>query len=321
MDVIALYNYGFSNAVASLGTSFCEEHAKLLKRYTKNVVISFNSDEAGQNAVHKAAKILLDEGINVKVAILKGGKDPDEILKKYGQDYYGNILKSSKPYYEFLLDIEKENIDFDSMEGKINYAKQATAHLTRVIDPLERELYFKKLAKELDLSEDLIKNEYKKQIMSVKRSETRKLEIKENIKRNNIKNEDKILKNLTICEGELLNVVINNINYFNRLRDFLSNDYFNYPLYNKVFQIICSLKEEQGSFDINMIMDRLSNSEKSEIAQLKLKDLKYDINDNTIMELKSRISLLKNQVNISKSDNLNDLNEQIKKLRNRTNLN
>ena len=174
MDVIALYQYGFNSAVASLGTSFCEEHARLLKRYTKKVIICYDSDEAGQKALHKAAEFLISENIAVNIAILKGGKDPDEILKKYGEEYFANILKNAVPYMEFLLSKERESIDMDGMEGKIAYARTATNHLSKIIDPLERELYIKKLSKELDINEDLIRNEYKKQLVGAKKPKRRK---------------------------------------------------------------------------------------------------------------------------------------------------
>jgi DNA primase len=84
MDVIALYQAGFKNAVASLGTSFCEDHSRLLKRYCDKVVISFDSDGAGVTAAKKAVQILKNDGLTVRILKMVGAKDPDELIKKFG---------------------------------------------------------------------------------------------------------------------------------------------------------------------------------------------------------------------------------------------
>lgn len=315
MDVIALHRFGFNSAVASLGTAFCEDHAKLIKRYTKKVIICYDSDEAGQKAIHKAAEYLLSEGVFVSVARLKGGKDPDEILKKYGEEYFSNILKSALPYMEFLLEKERENVDIDTMEGKIAYARIATNHLSKVIDPLERELYIKKLSKELDISEELIYSEYKKQTAKTVRTQEKKQEAKEVYKRKNLSSEDRINQNLDVCEGELINIIINNISWFKRLKSHIGNNFFSFELYNKTVAVMSELLSEKGGYDINMIMDRLPDKERSKIAMLKLKNLKYEVNDDSVKALIKRIQMLKNQGSVSKAESIEDLNAQLMRLR------
>lgn len=321
MDVIALHKYGFNNAVASLGTAFCEEHAKLIKRYAKKVVICYDNDTAGQNATNKAADYLISEGIFVNVAILKGGKDPDEILKKSGEEYFSNIIKNAPTYMEYLLNKEILNHDLNTMEGKISYARSATNHLTKVIDPLERELYIKRISRELDISEELIYGELKKISSFTKRNEEKKQEIKENIKRQKETSVDKINNNLDVCEGELINILINNITWFKRLRNHLGDNYFSFEIYNKIFSTLSSLMEERGGYDINMIVDRLSEKEKGKIIRFKMKELNYDVNEKNISELLKRIEYLKNQQNVANADSMEDLNAQLMKLRNKESMN
>ncbi|MBE7014190.1 MAG: DNA primase [Ruminococcaceae bacterium] len=321
MDVIALHKYGFNNAVASLGTAFCEEHAKLIKRYAKKVVICYDNDTAGQNATNKAADYLISEGIFVNVAILKGGKDPDEILKKSGEEYFSNIIKNAPTYMEYLLNKEILNHDLNTMEGKISYARSATNHLTKVIDPLERELYIKRISRELDISEELIYGELKKISSFTKRNEEKKQEIKENIKRQKETSVDKINNNLDVCEGELINILINNITWFKRLRNHLGDNYFSFEIYNKIFSTLSSLMEERGGYDINMIVDRLSEKEKGKIIRFKMKELNYEVNEKNISELLKRIEYLKNQQNVANADSVEDLNAQLMKLRNKESMN
>lgn len=321
MDVIALHKYGFNNAVASLGTAFCEEHAKLIKRYAKKVVICYDNDTAGQNATNKAADYLISEGIFVNVAILKGGKDPDEILKKSGEEYFSNIIKNAPTYMEYLLNKEILNHDLNTMEGKISYARSATNYLTKVIDPLERELYIKRISRELDISEELIYGELKKISSFTKRNEEKKQEIKENIKRQKETSVDKINNNLDVCEGELINILINNITWFKRLRNHLGDNYFSFEIYNKIFSTLSSLMEERGGYDINMIVDRLSEKEKGKIIRFKMKELNYEVNEKNISELLKRIEYLKNQQNVANADSMEDLNAQLMKLRNKESMN
>lgn len=315
MDVIALHKYGFNNAVASLGTAFCEEHAKLIKRYAKKVVICYDNDTAGKSATNKAADFLIAEGVFVNVAILKGGKDPDEILKKSGEEYFSNLIKNAPTYMEYLLNIEIENHDLNSMEGKISYARSATNHLTKVIDPLERELYIKKISRQLDISEELIYGELKKISTFTKRNEEKAKEVKESIKRKQETSVDKINYNLDVCEGELINILINNQTWFKRLKNHLGNNFFSFELYNKILSTLTLLIEEKGGYDINMIVDRLSEKEKGKIISFKMKGLNYEVNEKTISELLKRIEYLKNQQNVANADSLEDLNAKLMSLR------
>ncbi len=315
MDVIALHKYGFNNAVASLGTAFCEDHAKLIKRYAKKVVICYDNDTAGQSATNKAADYLIAEGVSVNVAILKGGKDPDEILKKSGEEFFGNLVKNAPTYMEYLLNKEIQNHDLNTMEGKISYARSATNHLTKVIDPLERELYIKKISRELDISEELIYGEIKKISNFTKRNEEKTKEVKENIKRQKETSIDKINYNLDVCEGELINILINNITWYKRLKNHLGDNFFSFELYNKILTVLSSLIEEKGGYDINMIVDRLSEKEKGKIISFKMKGLNYEVNEKSISELLKRITYLKNQQNVANADSLEDLNAKLMSLR------
>ena len=136
-----------------------------------------------------------------------------------------------------------------------------------------------------------------------------------NYRRKNESSEDKLKNNLDVCEGELINILINNVNWFKRLSKHLMGGFFSFEEYNNIIKVLGELVSERGNYDVNIIMDRLTGKEKNKVAMLKVKSLNYDVNDQTVAELVKRIKYLKNQVNVVKADSLEDLNQQLKMLK------
>lgn len=163
MDVISLYQAGFRNAVAALGTSFNQNHTKLLKKYADRVILLFDSDEAGVKAVLRAIPVLLKSGIEVKVLQVKDAKDPDEYIKKFGSEAFGELLKTAVPHIDFRLSLEKRNRDMNSMEERVGYVKSAAEVLSTIDNEMERDLYAKALSEETGVSLGSINSELEKQ--------------------------------------------------------------------------------------------------------------------------------------------------------------
>lgn len=314
MDVISMHQHGFTNAVASLGTAFCEEHAALLKRYTKNVVICYDNDKAGISALDKAARILLDTDISVKCVVLSGGKDPDEILNKCGDEYFENLLKKALPFVEYLLELEKNNWDLSTMDGKINYAARATEHLSLTRSPVERGLYVQKISEELNIPPDLLKSEYKNKITKEQKETVAKETVKERRRMASVSDKDKLKISLANYEGEIINIILNDNGLFNKLKAHLSDGFFTTDIYKRIFSSALSMKEE-GTYSFDALMDRLLPEERAEVAGIKMRDMKYGSTEEAVTELIKGASLLKHRINISESDSLSDLNEQIAMLR------
>ena len=318
MDVISMHQHGFTNAVASLGTAFCEEHAALLKRYTKNVVICYDNDKAGISALDKAARILLNMDISVKCVVLSGGKDPDEILNKCGDEYFENLLNKALPFVEYLLELEKDNWDLTTMDGKIKYSARATEHLSLARSPVERELYIQKISEELNISPELLKSEYRKKATDEQREAVKKEAVKERIRISSVSDEDKLKISLKNCEGEILNIVLNDSGIFSKLKDFLSDGFFRTDIYRKIFLSAIEMKDND-TYSFGGLVDKLPPDERAEVAGLKMKDVKYSSSEEAVRELIKRASILKNQIDISESDSLSELNEQIALLRKKRN--
>ncbi len=162
MDVIALYQAGFRNVVAALGTSFNSNHTKLLKKYADRVIILFDSDEAGEKAVLRAIPVLKESGIEAKVLQVKDAKDPDEYIKRFGRDSFAELLKTAVPHIEFQMGLERRSRSLANIEEKVSYTNEAAKIISSIDNEIEREVYVQKLAEETGISPDSIKTEVNK---------------------------------------------------------------------------------------------------------------------------------------------------------------
>ena len=162
MDTIALHQAGFDCAVASLGTSLTEEHVKLLSNYTKEVVISYDGDQAGVNAAQRAISLLEKTGIKVRVLKMTGAKDPDEFIKKYGAAAFGDLLEGSANHIEYRLNQVKARYDLDQDDQRVAYLKEAAALVAALESPVEREIYGARAAQAAKLTPEAMAEEVKR---------------------------------------------------------------------------------------------------------------------------------------------------------------
>lgn len=148
MDVISMHQAGFTNAVAALGTAFTSGHGTLLRRYTENVILSFDSDEAGQRAVLRAIPILKDAGLNVRVLDLKPYKDPDEFIKGSGKEALEERIRKASSSFMFQVKVLAEDYDQEDPESKTKFQHEAAKLLAKIEEPLERKNYIEAVSRE-----------------------------------------------------------------------------------------------------------------------------------------------------------------------------
>lgn len=159
MDLISLYQYGVKNVVATLGTALTKEQGMLIKRYAKNVIISYDSDEAGIKATLRAIDILTNLQINVKVLNLKQAKDPDEFIRKYGLNAYKEAIDKSSSQIIYRINNLKNKFNIKTDEDKIKFAKDASKIIKEVKSPVEVDYYINYLGKLININIDSIKRE------------------------------------------------------------------------------------------------------------------------------------------------------------------
>ena len=159
MDVIALHAAGFENAVATLGTALTQEQARLMAKHTKQVIISYDSDDAGQAATRKAVRMLSEVGLDVKIIRMEGAKDPDEYIKKFGKDSFRRVLDSGRTGFEFKMESTLAKYNLASAEDKIKASAEMCDYISDVYSGVEREVYISAVAKRLGISEEGLKND------------------------------------------------------------------------------------------------------------------------------------------------------------------
>ena len=177
MDAIALHQYGFDCAVASLGTSLTEEHATLLSRYTEQVVLIYDGDEAGQNATKRAIPMLEKAGLQVKVLQMRDAKDPDEFLKKFGADRFRLLLEESSNRVEYQLRAIQKKYDLSVDEDRVKFIGEAAELVSSLGSAVQREIYGNRVAEAGKISPEAMKIEvgkaYKRRLNREKRKQER----------------------------------------------------------------------------------------------------------------------------------------------------
>ena len=159
MDVISLYQAGIRNVSASLGTALTENQARLIKRYTSNVILSYDADNAGQNAALRGLDILYGEELRAKVLVVTDGKDPDEFIKAHGRDAYLALADEALSYGDFKLQKAAAKYDLSNAEQRLLYIQDAL-RILRKMKPVEADMYLSRLSKETGVSEQAIRQEY-----------------------------------------------------------------------------------------------------------------------------------------------------------------
>ena len=147
MDVIAMHAAGFENAVATLGTAITSEQARMMSRYTKKVIISYDADEAGQKAAMRAVKMLTEVGLDVTILKVPGAKDPDEYIKKFGADKFRNLLTQSKSKFEYNLDIILSKYDINLPQDKVKALHESEKLISETYSSAERDIYIQNISK------------------------------------------------------------------------------------------------------------------------------------------------------------------------------
>lgn len=175
MDVIALHAAGFENAVATLGTAITEEHARIMAKYTKEVIICYDSDEAGIKAANKAMRILGGVGVEVRVLKIDGAKDPDEYIKKFGGARFSMLLDKSSTGFEFRSSAVLAKYDLTDQQGRLRAAEELVKIISDYYSNVEREIYIFRAAEQLSLPADVIKRDVERERAKRKKEQASEL--------------------------------------------------------------------------------------------------------------------------------------------------
>lgn len=258
MDVIALHQAGFTNAVASLGTSLTEEQARLISRYVKEVIITYDSDGAGVKAAIRAIPILKTAGIRTKILKLTPFKDPDELIKSAGREEFEKRIQNAENSFDFeLYNIEK-NYDLSEPEGKTEFLNRVAERLTEFEEELERENYIAAVAAKYFVSKDSL-NRLVNKIGEAREIRDTYKEAGERIKKNERVNtaDDGLIKTNRL----LLSFIADQPELYKRIKNIISENDFATPLYKDVARRIFIQIEQGKNPNIAEIISRYESGE------------------------------------------------------------
>lgn len=156
MDVISMHQAGFTNAVAGCGTALTNEQVRLISRYAGEVILVYDNDDAGRKALNKAVSLFHQTDVKVKIPVLKGGKDPDEILRKFGRDKFKGMLEGASNDIEFAIIELRSKFNLESSQGKIDFLNSVIKILGEAT-PIEQDIYISRLSDELGIDKNSIK--------------------------------------------------------------------------------------------------------------------------------------------------------------------
>ena len=258
MDVIALHQAGFTNSVASLGTALTEEQARLIGRYVKEVIITYDSDGAGVKAAIRAIPILKSAGIKTRILKLAPYKDPDELIKNAGSEEFENRIKNAENSFDFELSNIEKNFDLSGPEGKTEFLNKVAERLTELEEELERENYIAAVAGKYFVSKEAL-------IRLVNKIGGAK-QIRETYKEasDRIKKDDKAKtadEGLLKTNRLLLSLIEDNPEFYKRIKNIISSEDFATPLYKDVARRIFLQMEEGRKINAAEIISRYESTE------------------------------------------------------------
>ena len=254
MDAISLYQRGITNVVASLGTAMTEAQGRLLRRYSEQVILGYDSDGAGQTAILRGMEILQNLGCDIRVLQIEGAKDPDEYVLKYGPERFQKCVDNAISLVEFKVRVLKKELDIENVNDKIKFLNEIAKILSKVTNQMEREIYISKLSREYKISKEAIYSEVNK-IMYSNNKGSKKLEKKVSTIQSKDNPKNQISNAILKRENLVIYLLINEYEKsYKKLKDVITLDDFqneqNKQILKKMYEQL-----EKGNISTNQILD------------------------------------------------------------------
>lgn len=271
IDVVALHQAGFDCAVASLGTSLTEEQVRLMSRYTQNVTIAYDTDEAGMKASQRAIGILEKAGLGVRVLRMQGAKDPDEFIRKFGSDAFSLLLERSENHIEYRLLSIRGKYSLETDEGRLGFLSEATDMLSRVESAVERDIYAAKSAEAAGVSVEAVKNEikkaFKRRLAAEKKKKTRKeLNVASNFQPNDRTIRYENVYSAAAEEGVIRLLVLDNELFDTAAGLGFGQEDFTSPFLSKLYGLMQQRRKAGLEISPGSLMTELTNAEASQFS-------------------------------------------------------
>ena len=249
MDTISLYQAGFKNVCAALGTAFSIKQARLIKNYFDTVILLFDNDEAGKKAIARALNVLDQIDLNIKILMLENAKDPDEYIKKFGVDGFKNLLENKCiSSVEFKINCLKNSYDLKDVAQRIKFTKEVIQIIFNLGDKITQEIYIRKIADMLNISEKIIWEEIEKKNISGQK-----------IKINNFgsKNKKSSSKEAVLLKAktDLINILLKEPKFIFRVKKVLQASELGNDIFAELLNLIYELSETDNFINPSMLIN------------------------------------------------------------------
>lgn len=270
MDVIALHQAGFQNAVASLGTSLTPEQARLMARYAKEVVICYDADAAGQTASNRAIGILKEVGLSVRVLSIPGAKDPDEYIRTHGADRFAKLLDGSANDLDYRFSAIAARYDLKDLNQKVEFLSQIVTLLAGIPSAVERELYLQRTAKEHEIPTEALRVEVEKRRKALAQTARKQLRREEGalLRPHRALEQSTVLSRALRAEQNLLSLLLFDPDRCTQAAQQVTVDDFSDPLHQKLYDFILQQASQGLSLDTALFHNYFEPQEFSYVTSL-----------------------------------------------------
>lgn len=260
MDLVSLYRNGVRNVAASLGTALTEQQCALLKRYTQNVVLSYDADAAGQKAALRGIELLRNAGISARVLHISDGKDPDEFITKNGKEAFLKLVDQALPYADYRISVARGKYDIGTPSGGIGFLREIRGILAD-LSPVEADVYIKKIAAETHISESAIRREVNETAESARTGRTAAGGRQQPAQALYPAGTGGRVPDIRRVEGDemiqmhFIKLAAVNPDYLEPMKDY--EFVFEDPAYARIYNMIKDVYLEDSEVDINKVSDNL----------------------------------------------------------------
>lgn len=296
MDVIALHQAGFTNAIACLGTAFTSEQANLLSRYAEEIIICYDNDGAGREATQRALGVLGKTGLKLRVVTMSGGKDADEIIRTYGKERFAELLGTAANKTEYRLLQEKEKYNINTDDGKLRFLTAAAAVLAQC-GAVECDIYSTRLSNELGVSKDSINAQIRSAKMKQRRNDEakKKRESEAFIERSfSDKNNPQRAANIRAARAEetLIASLVRNPDFYEKLKDGFSPSDFVTDFNRRIAECLFDKLEQGLTPDISLFSSDFTPEEMGSVQKIFMSASQLS---NTVRECEDCIEVLRGE--------------------------
>lgn len=278
MDAISLHQRGITNVVAALGTALTTNQGWLLRRNAEQVILGFDADGAGQNAIMRAMEVMQNMGCDMRVLQMTGAKDPDEFIIKYGSARFQKLMNEAISLLEFRVKVLEQNLDLEVASDKVKFLNEIAKLIAKIDNTIEQEIYIEKLSKGYNISKEAIFGQVNK-LQYSSRTQTNNLEKPKPvvIHKKETKVDNNVSEEIIKRENTIISILINNPENFQMIKEHMKIEDFKYDLNIKIVKALYEELEKEDS-NISLVLDKIEDEKiKNHLTAIMAED--YGISD------------------------------------------